>query len=215
MNGALVSHWDSVRLSAQDGNQALLDADSSLPDRIYTVWTGLPTGPPEPGPLPGTGPPDRRMRGVRLFPRSHRYSLSPWVVGELCEWCIEYGIPVLLWHVEAEWNDIHSLAAAFPALRIVIETQWQKILYHQRDLFGLMHSRSNVLVESSNLIGPDAVRCIVEAFGAERLVFGSYLPVNDSYSAIGMILDAEISEEEKALVAGGNLRALIDGARIR
>ena len=212
LNGALVSHWDSVHISAQDGNLALLDAAGSLPDQVHTVWTGLPTVPREQAPLPGFGRPDGRMRGVRLFPRTHRYQLSQWVVGELCEWCIEHRLPILLWHVEAQWNDIHALATVFPALRIVVETQWQKILYHLRDLFGLMRACPNVSVESSNCIGQDSIRRLVESFGAGRLIFGSYFPVNDPFAAIGTILDADISDEEKALIAGANLRDLIDGA---
>jgi hypothetical protein len=207
--GALVSHWDSLILSAQDGNLALDEAAKALPAATYTVWTGLPTIPKEQNPLPGFGRPSPRLRGVRLFPQSHRYQLSPWVVGQLCEWCIAYSLPLFLWHVEVTWNDVYALATAFPKLSIVIETQWQKILYHIRDLFSLMGACENVLVESSNFIGQDYVSYLVRNFGAERLLFGSFLPVNDPYAAFGTVLDADISESEKAQIAGGNLQRLI------
>lgn len=49
----------------------------------------------------------------------------------------------------------------------------------------------------------------VRSFGAERLLFGSFVPVNDPCAAIGMILDADISEAEKRLVAGENLSRII------
>jgi predicted TIM-barrel fold metal-dependent hydrolase len=165
--------------------------------------------PGEQGPLPGFERPDPCMRGVRLFPQSHRYQLSTWVVGQLCEWCLAYSLPLFLWHVEIQWNDVHALATAFPKLKIVIETQWQKILYHVRDLFSLMRSCGNILVESSNFIGQDHLTYLVKNFGAERLLFGSFLPVNDPYTAIGMVLDADISQAEKVKIAGGNLRKLI------
>ena len=194
---------------AQDGNLALDEAAKALPAATYTVWTGLPTVPREQDPLPGFGPPSPRLRGVRLFPQSHRYQLSPWVVGQLCEWCIAYGLPLFLWHVEIRWNDVHALATAFPRLNIVIETQWQKILYHIRDLFSLMGACGNVLVESSNFIGQDHVSYLVRNFGAERLLFGSFLPVNDPYAALGTVLDADISQAEKQQIAGGNLQKLI------
>jgi hypothetical protein len=209
LQGALISHWDSVRFSAQDGNLALMDAGGALPENVFTVWTGLPTVPREQEPLPGFGSHDPRLRGVRLFPKTHQFQLAPWVVGELSEWCIERRIPLFLWHVEIEWSSMHALAAAFPRLRIVIETQWQKILYHNRDLFSLLRACPNIMVESSNLVGQDNVGYLVKNFGAERLLFGSFLPVNDPYAAIGMILDADISEDEKKLVAGGNLRKII------
>ena len=208
IRNALLSHWDSVRLAAQDGNAALSAVSKDLPESVYTVWTGLPTIPREQGPLPGFDPPDPRVRGVRLFPQTHHFQLAPWVVGELCEWCSGRSIPLFLWHVEIRWEEVHALAAAFPRLSIVIETQWQKILYRIRDLFSLLKDCSNVLVESSNFIGQDHVTQLVRSFGAERLLFGSFLPVNDPYASIGMILDADISREEKALIAGGNLRRL-------
>ncbi|MBN1837438.1 MAG: amidohydrolase family protein [Spirochaetales bacterium] len=211
--GALVSHWDAVHLSAQDGNQALLAAESALPEGVFTIWTGLPTALEEPGPLPGIAPPHPRMRGVRLFPQTHHFSLAPWVVGGLCEWCVEHRLPLFVWHVEIRWDDLHALAEAFPKLALVVETQWQKILYHLRDLAGLLASRPNVYVETSNLIGQDHLAQFVKSVGAERLVFGSFLPVNDPYAAVGVILDADISESDKQAIAGGNLRRLVGEVR--
>jgi hypothetical protein len=209
LRGALVSHWDSIRLSAQEGNQALLEASGALPADAYTVWTGLPTAAPEQDPLPGRSRPDPRLRGVRLFPKTHQYQLAPWTVGELCAWCSEHRVPVFVWHVELEWESVHELATAFPRLTIVIESQWQKILYHNRDLFSLLKACPNVMLESSNFIGQDNVSLFVRLFGSERLLWGSFLPVNDPYASMGMVLDADIGEEEKRLIAGGNLRRLI------
>jgi uncharacterized protein len=213
IRGGLVSHWDGIRLSPQDGNQALLDAEAALPPSVWTVWVGLPLAPGEQGSLPATQP-MHRVRGVRLFPRSHHFQLSPWVVGGLCEWCAEHGLPIFVWHTELEWEQLHALATAFPGVTIVVDTQWQKILYHSRDLFSLLDASGNVLVESSNLIGQDFVAWVVRHWGAERILYGSFLPVNDPYSAIGMILDADISEAEKALIAGGNARRILGAVRL-
>jgi hypothetical protein len=213
MRGALVSHWDGVRLSAQEGNQALLDAEPVLPDGVWTVWTGLPLAPGEPGPLPGSAPVRGRLRGVRLFPKTHRFPLSPWVVGSLCEWCAAHGLPLFIWHVEAEWEQVHGLARAFPKLTIVVDTQWQKILYHNRVLAALLDDCANVMVESSNLIGQDFIAWLVRRWGAKRILFGSFLPATDPFSAAGMILDAGISREDKELIAGGNARRLIGEVR--
>jgi hypothetical protein len=211
--GGLVSHWDGVRLSAQDGNQRLTASSTELPGSTYTIWTGLPTTPREQDPLPGFDTPDKRMRGVRLFPKTHHFQLSSWTLGELCTWCVEHNLPIFLWHVEIRWEDLYGLAAAFPRLHFVVETQWQKILYHIRDLFSLLKSRRNVLVEISNFIGQDHLAHLVGNIGAERLIYGSFLPVNDPLAAAGMILDADISAEEKKQIAGGNLRRLIEEVR--
>ncbi len=213
ITGALVSHWDGVALSAQDCNQSLIDIKNDLPKNVYTIWTGLPLTPEEQGPLPGRGAPDPMLRGVRLFPKSHNFCLSDWVIGELCEWCVKYGIPVFFWHVEVEWDSLFLIAKKYPDLKIIVETQWQKILYQIRNLYSLMKSVKNVYAELSNFVGQDFVTNAVRTFGAERLIFGSFIPVNDPYTSMGMVLDADITEQEKELVAGKNLKRIIEGVR--
>ncbi len=212
IRGGLVSHWEGSRLSPQEGNRQLRD-ERSLPSGTWTTWTGLPLAAGEPGPLPGIGPADPRMRGVRLFPATHHFQLTPWAVGSLCEWCVTRRLPVFLWHVEIDWDQLYRLACAFPALTLVVESQWQKILYHDRDLASLLAGCPNVMVESSNLIGQDFITWLVRGWGAERILFGSFLPAADPWAAVGMILDADISDRERALIAGGNARRLLQEAR--
>jgi hypothetical protein len=209
--GGLVSHWDGPALSAQDGNNALMKLGEALPADLYTVWTGLPLLPREQGPLPGLGKPDPRMRGVRLFPKTHRYTLSPWVVGSLCSWCIEYGLPLFLWHVEIEWDSLYNLAQAFPDMNIVLESQWQKILYHNRTLYSLMRDNENIYLEISNFIGQDFITHGVCALGAGRFVYGSFLPQNDPLVSAGMLIDTDISDSDKKRIAGNNMRNMIEG----
>jgi hypothetical protein len=213
IRGALLSHWDGVRVSAQEGNQALLDAEPLLPPEVWTVWTGLPLAAGEQGPLPAAGRVPGRVRGVRLFPKSHHFSLAPWVVGSLCEWCAAHRLPVFVWHVEADWGELRALARAFPKLTIVVDSQWQKILYPNRLLASLLADCANVMVESSNLIGQDFIAWIVRSWGARRILYGSFLPANDPLSAMGMILDAGISRADKELIAGGNARRLVGEVR--
>ena len=210
IRGALYSHWAGLQVSAQAGNQALLDTLESV-DGLQAIWTGLPLFPPEQGPLPGFGRPHPSLVGVRLFPRSHNFPLAAWMLGELIEWLIRHHLPLFLWHVEFGWPALRELAVAFPKLTIVVETQTQKILYHNRPLFALMRQCSNILVETSNLAGADFVTYSVQHMGSERLLFGTFLPVNDPWAAIGMVLDADISIEEKMRIAGGNLRRILEG----
>jgi len=214
IRGGLVSCWQGLTQSAQYGNQFLLDIKSKLPDNVYTIWTGLPLFPHEQGLLPGFGKPNSHLRGVRLFPKSHNYLLSGWVAGALLEWCTNYHIPLFLWHVEIDWEQVFNLAKDFPRLKIIIETQWQKILYHNRTLYNLMKACKNIFVETSNFTGQDFISHAVRTFGAHRFIFGSFLPVNDPYVSIGMLMDAEISEEQKKMIAGKNLQKIIGKLKV-
>ena len=199
-------------ISAQEGNLALEAVLPNLPDETYVVWTGLPLYPAEPGPLPGQGKMPDKARGVRIFPKTHNFPLADWMVGSLCEWMIERRLPLFIWHVELDWPSLRALALGFPQLKIIVESQTQKILYHTRPLFAIVRDCPNLLVEISNLSGAGMLEYAVRQCGAERFVFGSFQPMSDPLVPVGMILDADISEAEKAMIAGGNLRALVNEA---
>ena len=213
IRGGLVSHWHSRTHSAQDGNQALAEALPQLPADCGVIWTGLPLLAGEGAPLPGLGALPERVCGVRLFPKAHIFPLADWTLGPLCEWLVGHRLPLFLWHTELEWSALRSLAKAFPQLRIVVESQPQKILYHVRPLFALLGECPNLLVETSNFIGQGVIEYVVREFGAERLLFGSFLPVGDPLVPLGMLLDAVIDDAAKALIAGGNLRRLMREVR--
>lgn len=206
---ALFSHWHGRTLGPQDGNLALEAALPLLPKDCGVIWTGLPLLAGEAQPVPGPGTVAGRLRGVRLFPKAHQFPLADWMVGPLCEWLIAQHLPLFIWHTETDWGSLRSLARAFPRLALVVESQPQKILYHMRPLLAILRDCPNVLVETSNFIGQGFVEYTVRGFGPERLIFGSFLPVNDPLVAIGMLIDADIGKTEKRLVAGDNLRRIL------
>jgi hypothetical protein len=209
----LLSHWHSKVLAAQDGNAALEKLAPSLRKDLGVIWTGLPLINGEPCPLPGIGLMPHSLSGVRIFPKTHNFIPEDWVIGTLCKWLIARSLPLFIWHTEIEWTALYRLAKAFPALAIVVESQPRKILYHTRSLFPIMGTCPNVQVEISNFAGQSFVEYVVREFGAERLIYGSFLPVNDPLVSIGMVLDARIGDSEKALIAGGNLRRLLSGIK--
>jgi len=213
ITGGLVSHWRGKTVSPQQGNESVMQDLRRQTKDLFAAWTGLPLFPSELGPVPGSTETPKEVRGVRIFPKSHHFPMTDWCVGSLCEWLIDRRMPLFIWHTELDWPPMYQIAKTFPTLSIVIETQVQKILYHTRPLFLLMRDCRNVLVELSNFVGQGFVEYAAREFGAHRLIFGSFLPVNDPLVAMGMILDAEIPEEQKALIAGGNLRRLATEVR--
>jgi len=209
ITGGLISHWRSYTVSAQEGNLALAGLAPELPPNCYVIWTALPLYPPEQGPVPGLGTLPDGVRGVRIFPVRGNFPLATWALGSLCAWLTEHGMPLFIWHTELDWSSLRSLAKDFPGLSIVIETQTKKILYHTRPLFALMRECPNLLLEMSNFAGAGFVEFAVNEFGAERLIYGSFLPMNDPLVPAGMILDADIAASVQKLIAGGNLRRLV------
>jgi hypothetical protein len=214
ITGGLVSHWRGKTVSAQQGNESVLQDLRGQGEELFAIWTGLPLFPAELGRVPGSGETPKEVRGVRIFPKSHHFPLNDWCIGSLCEWLTDRRMPLFIWHTELDWPSIYQIAKTFSKLPIVIETQVQKILYHTRPLFALMRHCGNVFLELSNFVGLGFIEYAVREFGAERLIFGSFLPVNDPLVAMGMVLDAEIPLKQKALIAGENLRRLTSEVRV-
>jgi len=211
IGGGLVSHWRGKIASPQEGNAALLEAGlGEANDSLGAIMTGLPLFPREGGPLPVVGDLPTCVRAVRVFPKTHGFPLTDWVIGSLGKWMIERRLPLFVWHTEVDWQELYSFAKALPKLAIVVESQPRKIIYHLRPLLALLRDCPNTHVEISNLTGP-AFELVLQHIGAERLIFGSFLPVSDPLVPLGLILDAEMSEADRTLIAGGNLRRLIGG----
>ena len=82
----------------------------------------------------------------------------------------------------------------------------------QRTVVPLLENFINVYLSIGN---PYAVHRVIEnmvgKFGAERFLFGTGFPDADPMPAVTMLMYAEISDEEKALIGSGNLERLIGG----
>lgn len=64
--------------------------------------------------------------------------------------------------------------------------------------------RNQVFVTNSGNYSVPAVRCAVDVFGADRMLFGSDYPYEPFPKAVEFTLDCGLSEEEKELLCHGN-----------
>jgi hypothetical protein len=113
------------------------------------------------------------------FPLARELGLKE-LLGELGAYRIGGG---LLSH-EMEWSAVHSLAGRYPRLRVVVESQVKKVIYHTRALFPLMRERPNVSIEISNFVGPACIEHAVREFG----------------------------DDDRKMIASGNLNEIIEEA---
>ena len=68
-------------------------------------------------------------------------------------------------------------------------------------------------IEMHMLDTPDGIDVVAQEVGAERVVFGSAAPQKSFASAKGLVDTANMSQEQKGLVLGGNIARLIGGGR--
>ena len=71
-------------------------------------------------------------------------------------------------------------------------------------------AHSNVYLETcSSFRTPGAIEELVEMAGADKVLFGSDIPLMDPRSQLGKIVTARISDEAKRKVLGGNARRIL------
>ncbi len=71
--------------------------------------------------------------------------------------------------------------------------------------------RPALYFETARLTAPRALETLSQALpdGAQRLIFASYSPLRYLSAALGPVMTSSLSDEDKALILGGNLRRIL------
>lgn len=199
IRAALVSHWAAEEYGAEAGMEAL--ARDSHP-RLLPAWPAL----PDPASLAALA--TRRPYAVRLTPAAtaHNFSLAPWCAGALFESLAAHAIPALLSLADVGWDRLAQLLQDFPRLPLIL----LDIGYRSdRYLFPLLEDCPNLYFDSATYLAHRQLEAFVEGHGAERILFGSRLPLYTPAAALGVLASARMSDTQRLAIAGGNLRRLL------
>jgi predicted TIM-barrel fold metal-dependent hydrolase len=177
--------------------------------RLFPVRTLLP---PQTGELPAPAAllaELRRdgVRAVRAFPGEHRYRLDGLTFGAHLEMLAANRIPLL---VKADCLAIGALLRDCPDLTVVAMSQGPHSV--ERYLRPLLDRYANLHLDTSGLLVEGLIAECVARYGAGRLVFGSGVPDNAAGGAQHGLAGADIAEDARAAIAGGNLRRLLGWA---
>ncbi|ORT57340.1 amidohydrolase family protein [Streptomyces sp. CB03238] len=196
---ACVIHSYAVHGDPRDGNEQL----TLIGDRRLCPVPVL-----VPGPL-GTGPWTGGAPLVRLCPRLHGWSVTGPHARVLVAELAESGTTVLLAWDEVTADEVHRLAAATPAPRVVLTGTGYRAL---RELAELLEAHPSLYVDTSTLCGHRQVEWIAERYGAHRVLFGTGAPVTDDAGPRYLLDTLDLPEADAALIAGGNALRLMGHA---
>lgn len=214
---AIVTHQE-----ASDGHQELVQelADEA---RLTPCWV-LPAHDDPVGPGGAELVAEMLKAGVRVArmfpPHRHSYALAPWIRGGAFDVLEAHRVPLLVSGSDlAKYPDentqgfsaenIYDICKQYPRLPIIIvRFNYQ----NQRAIFPLLRECPNLYLEISYYTTHRGVEFIVQNVGAERLIFGTGMPINNPGLALTLVCYAQISEAEKRLIAGDNLRRLLEQA---
>jgi len=110
----------------------------------------------------------------------------------------------------AGYDDIHTICESFPDLPVVI---LQPTYNSQPQLLVLAQKHRNLHFTIPIYGLFREVENTAAIIGADRLLFGTNMPMLDPSLGMGLILYAAMNDRDKALIAGGNLKRLLDSVR--
>jgi hypothetical protein len=224
---ALVYHSLAKEYFPPEGNKRLMKTIADH-ERLHPCWVIMPhhTDEMENPALLMAMLIDSGVQAVRMFPsppvplpefafQLHRYALIETVCGELLEGLQRHRMPLF---IEAQtffaaplvsWERIEWILGRYPELPLVIGGLRQR---DNRTLYALMDRFTNLYLDITLYAVHRGIEDVVRRFGANRMLFGSGLPVYAGGGPVMQLLYSDIEEHQKQMIAGDNLRSLLKGA---
>lgn len=201
-----VEQWSGSPLV---GN-AILAADVAQSGNLHGTWGIVPTHThelPEPSEMPGVMK-KNRIIGWRLYPGRSRFLLKGFALRDWLEVALARKIPVFISTAHgAELSQVADLMEEFPALTAVLTyaNEWPS----DRLLRPFVAAFPNLYLDTTFLMTDGGIESFVEEYGPSRLLYGSGFP--RAYFGAGMLMvrHAQIPEEDRMAIAGGNLERVV------
>ncbi|OIN97037.1 hypothetical protein AUJ66_04575 [Candidatus Desantisbacteria bacterium CG1_02_38_46] len=209
---ALVSHWEAKYNYPPSGNKKLMEEIRGH-NRFYPCWFILPS-------ITGEMPQPKELihqlhsnnvRAVRFFPGRHNFNLTEQSLEPLFK--------------ELEKNNILAIVEGWPVEHFCLSYPKLKFVTDGcglRDLYPLMERCRNLYISLERFPESNIIEDLCKNFGAERILFGTIHGSFNAYeqrgeiiyglsgSEITMITYADISEKEKKMIAGENLKKILN-----
>ena len=204
--GAVVYAAWSKDYSPTYGNERLVE-EIKKSDRLYGCYTIMP-GYCGIFLTPEEMIADFRAKGMvaaKMFPASHYYNADEITMGAYYTALEEAKIPLFVDYAEIDLRDLKDILANHPSLNIVLQNMsWAFFL----KVLPYLKKYSNLHIELSNTQANRAVEILVRDIGVKQILFGTGLPKMSPGAARAFIDYAMLSDEEKQMIAGGNLARL-------
>ena len=152
------------------------------------------------------------VTSLRLLPKKCNYSLKPYVLGKLMAAAADCHVPVFMTlHEDIAPDEIYDLCMNYPDVNFII----CGIDYRQNRVIGpIIEQCSNFYLGTSVYVVHNGLKLFSEYYGVSHLIFESGLPTGSATAAVSLINYAEISNEEKELIAHGNMERLLSAVTL-
>ncbi|NLS91315.1 MAG: amidohydrolase family protein [Planctomycetaceae bacterium] len=165
---------------------------------------------------------EHKMPGVRLYPGYHGYALDAPELAELLTMAEERGLVVqvvvrledtrmqhpLMRVEDVDPKPLAELVAARPKLRVVVLNALKGV---RAGVLAALVAAGQVYFEISMLEGVEGIANLLGQVPAERLLFGSHLPMFVLESALLKLQESELTAAQIEAITHGNAERLLNG----
>lgn len=203
------------------GNQLVLEAAQQFSDRVVALATAnLHYDSENLNELERCFKNDA-FKGIKLHPDFMEYSVQDKQLFNVLEFAAKHKAFILS-HTDARINSNHPIKFSDPVWfepYIKEFPQVDFILAHCgltpgafEDALRLSQKYDNVFLDTTGFRFSNTwtVEEIVKGGCANKLIFASDMPFNDVGSALGRVIYADISEEDKLKILGGNMQVILN-----
>lgn len=147
----------------------------------------------------------------RVHPQSFAAPLHVWMYDWMLDVLTESRTPLLVSLQELDLGDAAAVKQAYPELRLIITNtdQWLN-----RQYVRFAQYFPHVYFDTCNTIEYYGIENMTGILGAERFLFGTYMPEKEPYDKLFQVLYCELSREQKELIAHGNFERLVEERRV-
>ena len=204
-----VTHHSSIGPDYRYGNERVIEAVKKYPDRFIGYITLNPNYPDDMKDEIDRCLAVHGMKGIKLHPDCHGCPIEYKNYNAAYETANELHIPVLI-HIwgKNEVAAVDRLAVHYPGARFIMGHAGGDIR-SMEDAVDIVNKHDNVyvdLVVSATLEGN--VEWFVKEVSSKKVLYGSDMPFLDPRPAIGRVAFAEISDDEKRDIFGGNMKRI-------
>jgi predicted TIM-barrel fold metal-dependent hydrolase len=161
-----------------------------------------------------------RMRGIRVFPNYHRYTVGEAAFGKLLKLATERGLFVQLAVSMEDERTQHPLVQVphvdlaplvevvkgVPGVRLQLLNAFRSL---RPDLLLKLVNAGHVSVEIATLEGVAGIEELLKQVPLERLLFGSLAPLFYFEAALLKLSESKLSEEQETAIRRGNAVKLL------
>ena len=147
------------------------------------------------------------FRGIKIYSYVEVSINEPRTV-DILKLAAEYGFPVL---AHSEPSECEALGDKVPEATLIMAHMGNTLLAKgdwNRAIMAAERTENVYLDICGSPINVPFLEEACERVGANRIIFGSDLPLFDQRLQIAKVLDAEITDEERRLILGGNIKRL-------